>query len=585
MFKGIRLGVKLAAGFTVVAILAVVIGISAYVIIQKLTRESTFTLQINAVKATCLETRRQEKNYVIRKGEEDYALWMKALEALETGILETASAAHDASAQTLLSQATEAAKQYRGAASEFQQMNQKAVSLDNAMRDAARDVEVHLKTLDNSTSAMVALLNARRQEKNVILYQELPLHKGEKSYAEKWYDDMKGVDTWQGGDDTLKSLSGKYAALFAERVALIDRAKTIDEKMVQHARTILTAIDTILEAANRTMTDLEATGRSLILAILGGCILAAILLAYSLTRAITGPLHRIIGSMREGAAGMTSSAGQVSEASQSLAEGASEQAAAIEETSSSMEEMSAMTKQNAGSAGQADALMKTAEEVMARTGASMAELAVSMEEIVKANDDTSKIIKDIDAIAFQTNLLALNAAVEAARAGEAGAGFAVVAEEVRNLAMRASEAAKHTATLIESTSHRVKEGSERAALTQAGFGEVAESAARVSQLVADIAAASGDQAQGFDQINKAVAEMDKVVQQNASTAEESAAAAEEMNGMAQQMKEIIGGLEALVMGEKAQGVPPLEKTRPGPTPQQGVRKALPPMRRLSYSPK
>ena len=282
-----------------------------------------------------------------------------------------------------------------------------------------------------------------------------------------------------------------------------------------------------------------------ILAVVGALmVLAGILVARSITR----PVNRAMTSLAEAADQVVSASGQVSSASQSLAEGASEQAASIEETSSSLEEMSSMTKQNADNASTADKLMKDSKLMVEKANGSMTELTQSMEDISKASDETSKIIKTIDEIAFQTNLLALNAAVEAARAGEAGAGFAVVANEVRNLAMRAAEAAKNTSVLIEGTVKKVREGSELVERTGGAFAEVSRSAAKVADLVAEIAAASSEQAQGIDQINKAVAEMDKVTQQTAANAEESASASEEMNAQAEQMKDIASELMTLVGG-------------------------------------
>ena len=301
-------------------------------------------------------------------------------------------------------------------------------------------------------------------------------------------------------------------------------------------------------------SDIMAGVRKILLisaGIAGGACILIILVALVIVNQITKPLNRMIEGLKEGAEQVASSSGQVTSASQSLADSSSEQAASLEETSSSLEEMSSMTKQNADNANQADNLMKEANQVVGKANESMTELTASMNEISKASEETSKIIKTIDEIAFQTNLLALNAAVEAARAGEAGAGFAVVADEVRNLAMRAADAASNTAELIEGTVKKTKDGTELVVRTNEAFSEVATSAAKVGELVSEIAAASNEQSRGIEQVNTAVVDMDKITQRNAATSEESASASQEMSAQAEQMKDIVGDLVSLVGGGSA----------------------------------
>jgi Methyl-accepting chemotaxis protein (MCP) signalling domain len=320
------------------------------------------------------------------------------------------------------------------------------------------------------------------------------------------------------------------------------------------------AINKVVQLANDRNTDIESEAASTIklkkivmltIAVLG--IIGLCGLAFFIIRSITAPLKKVITGLSGGAEQVAAASNQVSSASQLLAEGASEQAASIEETSSSLEELSAMTLQNSENANQANNLMAEANEAVSAANASMAQLTKSMDEISSVSAETQKIVKTIDEIAFQTNLLALNAAIEAARAGEAGAGFAVVADEVRGLAMRAAQAAKNTAGMIEGTITKVLEGSDLATSTGEAFKKVSTSATKVGELVAEIAVASKEQADGINQINTAVADMDSVVQRNAANAEENSSASEQMNAQAFQMREFVVELATLVSGGTTEG--------------------------------
>jgi methyl-accepting chemotaxis protein len=277
--------------------------------------------------------------------------------------------------------------------------------------------------------------------------------------------------------------------------------------------------------------------------------LAVIILSiYFIVRSVVAPINTITDGLHEAADHVAAASNQVAAAGQSLAEGASEQASAIEETSSSLEEMTAMTRRNADNANEAKALMTEARHVVERVDGHVNSMAAAVGEVTRSSEETGKIIKTIDEIAFQTNLLALNAAVEAARAGEAGAGFAVVADEVRNLAIRAAEAARSTSSLIENTITTVHKSRELTTQTQDAFKENMEISVKVANLVDEIAAASQEQAQGIGQINKAVIEMEKVVQQTAASAEESAGASEEMTGQSLLMKKYADNLTGIVTG-------------------------------------
>jgi len=271
-----------------------------------------------------------------------------------------------------------------------------------------------------------------------------------------------------------------------------------------------------------------------------------------LSSTLSRQLNRIIRSLNFGAEEVSTASGRVSYASQNLAEGSQRQAASLEETAAALEQMAAMTRQNSDHSQQANLLMEESGNLVGKANTSMAQMTEAMRDLSTAGDQTGKIIKTIDEIAFQTNLLALNAAVEAARAGEAGAGFAVVAEEVRNLAQKAASSAKTTADLVEVIVAKVKEGTSLVNRTADDFGKVSSSTAKAQQLVAEIASASEEQAHGLEQISRAMAGLDHVVQSNAASAEESAAASAGLNVQAEKMHDVVQELVTLV-GGKANG--------------------------------
>jgi methyl-accepting chemotaxis protein len=284
------------------------------------------------------------------------------------------------------------------------------------------------------------------------------------------------------------------------------------------------------------------------------CVLVGAAVGVLSTRGITRTLRRESARLASGAEQTSAASSQVSAASQTLAEGASEQAASLEETSASLEEIASMTKRNADNALTTKGLANAAR-VAADSGASnMQKMSLAMQDIKTSSDDISKIIKTIDEIAFQTNILPLNAAVEAARAGEAGMGFAVVADEVRNLAQRSAQAAKETAAKIETAIAKTTQGVQVSEKVAQSLAEIVTNARKVDELVAEIATASKEQSDGIEQVNTAVAQMDKVTQSNAASAEESASAAQELNSQTRLLRSVVDEMLKMVGGAGGGGI-------------------------------
>jgi methyl-accepting chemotaxis protein len=247
-----------------------------------------------------------------------------------------------------------------------------------------------------------------------------------------------------------------------------------------------------------------------------------------------------VGEVRLGSDAVSTAAQQIARGNDDLSQRTQEQASSLEETASSMEQMTSTVKQNAENASHANQLARGAREQAERGGEVAGRAIVAMSEINASSSKIADIVGLIQEIAFQTNLLALNAAVEAARAGEQGRGFAVVATEVRSLAQRSAGAAKEIKALINDSAEKVRSGSELVSQSGKALAEIVESVKKVTDIVAEIAAASHEQSAGIDQVNNAVMQMDEMTQQNAALVEEAAAAARAMHEQAGELTQQVG---------------------------------------------
>ncbi|MBC7952687.1 MAG: HAMP domain-containing protein [Rhodospirillaceae bacterium] len=273
-------------------------------------------------------------------------------------------------------------------------------------------------------------------------------------------------------------------------------------------------------------------------------------------------LFEIVTNINSAAGQIGSAASEVAAGSQDLSERSEQQASALEETAASMEELAATVRQNAANAQQANQLAAGAREVAATGGQVVSDAVGAMGRIEASSQKIGDIVGMIDEIAFQTNLLALNAAVEAARAGDAGKGFAVVAQEVRNLAQRSAQASKEIKTLIGQSTIEVKSGADLVNGAGKTLDEILGSVKRVADIVAEIAAASTEQASGIDQVNSAVTQMDEMTQQNAALVEESAAAAHALEDQSRELNRLMGFFHT--GAQPAQAVPVTQKAAPRP---------------------
>ncbi len=334
-------------------------------------------------------------------------------------------------------------------------------------------------------------------------------------------------------------------SLAVQAQSIREQGEVYEKRMQAFSESLATGVQTRLD------TLAEATRRQQ--NITAGIFLLASTLSVSFTvfvvrKTILRPINDIIRRLNHGADLVRSEVSTVRTASMQLADDSSSQAASLEETAASMEEMSSQARGNAKNAVECQQYMEESGVKVQQGVASMSEMNRVMQEIESASKQTAKIIDTIEEIAFQTNILALNAAVEAARAGTAGAGFAVVAEEVRALALRCSEAASSTASLLENVQSNVSNSVRVNQEASRNLDAIKEAVEKARARVEDITTASRQQSDGIEQVNKAITSIDKIVQTHSGTAQETARAAESLDGESAHLTELLSELETIANG-------------------------------------
>ncbi len=484
---------------------------------------------------------------------------LKRLDAIREGIEAYGAAfdtfvAHFREREENLALMTENASLALAQCADIQMEQQERLLL--AHQRGSRFLGEKLALVNQSDRIIRSFLSARIEEKDYILSDGDPAVKAQ---VEQRVGDMQALAEEMGRQageaqnrERVEEVSGAvtaYGEAFSRFSEMMARQAEAGEAMAAAARASQEASRAMRAEQERIMAASVLRTRLLMGVVAGACILVGLLLSWGITRLVSRPLKGVIGGLGTVSEGIAAMAGQVSSSSQSLSSVAAEQAAAMEETFSALEQMNTMGTDTLAATRDVETLMSENIEKSAGSLRSLVALTQEMGRIESDSANMGQIIDTIGEIAFQTRLLGLNAATEAARAGEAGAGFAVVAREVQNLATRAGGASERTQELLETNIERFSKASASIRLVNEDFERIIESATSIGEKSAAITEASRSLSEGIGQVSTSAREVDRMTQTLAANAEESAASSEELAAQSENVQGMVGELAALIGGK------------------------------------
>ncbi len=560
--RHLSLGKKIGLGFCLILLLTLLVGVAGYLALRYQMQGVRFYQDIQQVQSLFDQARQAQSRYLLYNYDEardrQSQAGEKAIHRFQSCL--SALADSELSAMPVLSESLEQVKKglsaYRDRFAQYVKVEEKKVALEADLRNLNRYMAQQIESADFLTETIAAQNRYLMAATSVYFGRNTPgrrqkaqtvLKETEKA-LNAWYNRIQNSpELGRIGRKLLKQFDGYQSKLTEYHQAVVAQGKLL-QQMEKSERDIAGLFEQTNHRAHQRLAEIDA----LAIKVIGAGVLAALILggvyAGYATRSIAGNLYKVMAGLNQGIETVVEAAAHLSESSQELSDGASVQASSMEESSASLEEMAAMTEQNAHGANHAQSLMGENLDAVQTTRQEMDRLSEAMNTVSQTNAQTEKIIKLIDEIAFQTNLLALNAAVEAARAGAAGGGFTVVAQEVRNLAMRSAEAARNTAELIEQNIKAVSQSLNIVSDSQSAFEKVVAGCEQVNTRMAEISQASVEQSDGLSQVSQAMADIDRITQQNTANAQQSAATSERLKSETHGMARMVRKLAQLVQG-------------------------------------